>query len=91
MHDNTAFVSVTEAKTRLLQLIRDLNEADGEVTITRAGAPAAVLLSPQRYHGLIETIEILCDDKAVRSLGRSLEQARHDQWVGEDEVFAERT
>lgn len=91
MRDETAFVSVTEAKTRLLQVIRELHEAEGEVTITRAGAPAAFLLSPQRYHGLIETIEILCDERAVRALRRSLEQARHDHWVGEDEVFAERT
>jgi len=90
MRNDTGFLSVTEAKTRLLQLIRELSQAEGEVTITRAGAPAAFLLSPQRYHGLIETIEILGDGKTVRALRRSLEQARQRRWIGEDDIF-ERT
>lgn len=89
MHDETAYVSVTEAKARLLQVIRELDAAEGEVTITRAGAPAAFLLSPQRYRGLIETIEILSDEKTVRALRRALKQARADRWIGEDEVLGE--
>lgn len=90
MRDNSGFLSVTRAKSRLLQVIRELDEDEGEVAITRGGEPAAFLLSPQRYHGLHETIEILCDEKAVRSLRRSLKQAREGDWLGEDEVFAER-
>ena len=81
------FISVTEAKNRLLDLIRTLAEKDEVLAITRGGVPAAVVVSPRRYEGLLETIEVLSDPHAMASLRRSLKQARKDQWVSEEEVF----
>ena len=81
------FVSVTDAKNRLLDIIRSLAEKDEVLAITRGGVPAAVVLSPERYEGLIETIEVLGDSQAMRSLRRSLKQARKGQWMNEEEVF----
>jgi antitoxin YefM len=81
------FVPVTEAKNRLLNLIRDLADKDEVLAITRGGVPAAVLLSPDRYEGLLETIEILSDPRAIKSLRRSLRQAQKGQWLTERQVF----
>ncbi len=81
------FVSVTDAKNRLLDLIRNLAEKDEVLAITRGGVPAAVVLSPERYEGLIETIEVLGDSRAMRSLRRSLKQARKGRWMSEEDVF----
>lgn len=81
------FVSVTDAKNRLLDLIRSLAEKDEVLAITRGGVPAAVVLSPERYEGLIETIEVLGDSQAMRFLRRSLKQARKGRWMSEEEVF----
>jgi len=81
------FVSVTDAKNRLLDLIRNLAEKDEVLAITRGGVPAAVVLSPERYEGLIETIEVLGDSQAMRSLRRSLKQAGKGQWLSDEEVF----
>jgi antitoxin YefM len=81
------FVSVTEAKNRLLDLIRGLKSRPEIVAITRDGVPAAVLLSIDQFEGLMETIEILSDRQAMRSLRRSLKQAEAGQWVTHESVF----
>lgn len=81
------FISVTDAKNQLPALIRHLGERDAVLAITRGGVPAAVVLTPERYEGLLETIEILSDPRAMKSLRRSMKQAEQDRWVGEAEVF----
>ena len=81
------FVSVTEAKSRLLNLVRDLKTRHEIVAITRDGVPSAVLLSMDQFEGLMETIEILSDQKAMRSLRRSLKQAETGRWVSHERVF----
>lgn len=80
-------VPVTEAKARFLHLIREIDERDEVLAITRGGVPAAIVLSPDRYEGLIGTIEIMSDTTAMRSLRRSIAQAGKGQWVGDEKVF----
>jgi antitoxin YefM len=81
------FVSVSKAKNTLLDLIRRLKHKQEVVAITRDGVPSAVLLSMDRFEGLMETIEILSDQKAMRSLRRSLKQAEQGHWVRHEAVF----
>ena len=81
------FVSVTEAKNKLLDLIRNLKARQEIVAITRDGVPAAVLLSMDQYEGLTETIELLSDPGAMRSLRKSLKQARAGKWVSDEALF----
>ena len=75
------FVTVTDAKNKLLDLIRRLKTRPEVVAITRDGVPAAVLLSIGHFEGLMETLEILGDSKTMRSLRRSVKQARTGKWV----------
>lgn len=89
MKEIDRFVPITEAKTHLLDLVRNLQENDEVVVITRGGVPAAVLVAPGRWEGLLETMDILSDEKAMASLRRSIQQARADQWIEHDEVFKE--
>ena len=49
--------------------------------------PAAVLLSMEQFEGLLDTIEILGDPKALQSLRRSLKQAKQGRWVSDAAVF----
>jgi prevent-host-death family protein len=81
------FVSVTEAKNKLLDLIRGLKTSPEVVAITRDGKPAAVLLSMDQFEGLMETLEILSDPKTMRSLRRSMKQAQAGKWVPHETVF----
>jgi antitoxin YefM len=81
------FISVTDAKNKLLDLIRRLKTRQEVVAITRDGVPAAVLLSMDQFEGLMETLEILSDPKTMRSLRRSVKQARAGKWVLHETVF----
>jgi len=81
------FVSVTEAKNRLLEIIRTLKKRHDVVAITRDGVPAAVLLSMDQFEGLMETIEILGDPKTMRSFRRSVRQAKAGRWMTDAAVF----
>ncbi|MBI5525431.1 MAG: type II toxin-antitoxin system Phd/YefM family antitoxin [Deltaproteobacteria bacterium] len=85
------FMPVSDARNRLLALIRGVGTRDEVVALTRDGIPAAVVLSPNRYEGLLETIEILSDPAAMKSLRRSIRQARRGEWVKDDEVFGKGT
>jgi PHD/YefM family antitoxin component YafN of YafNO toxin-antitoxin module len=50
-----------------------------------------VVLSPERYEGLLETIEILSDSRAMAAIRRSLKQARKGQWVSDEKVFGKQS
>ena len=82
------YVSVSEAKNKLLDLIRRMKHKQEIVAITRDGVPSAVLLSMEQFEGIMETIEILSDQKSMRAIRRSLKQADKRQWVRQDEVFS---
>lgn len=81
------YISVTDAKNQLLGLIRKLKSSQETVAITRDGVPAAVLLGIEQFEALMETLEILSDQKTMRSLRRSLKQASEGRWVEHEAVF----
>ena len=87
MKEVDRFIPITEAKGRLLDLVRDLKDKDDVVAITKNGVPAAVLLSVEKFEGLLETIDILSDDKVMKSLRRSLSEARAGKWVRHEKVL----
>jgi antitoxin YefM len=57
------------------------------VAVTKNGVPAAVILSMEKYQGLLETLDILSDEKTMKSLRTSIRQVRKGKWVKYDEVF----
>ncbi|MGH7230770.1 MAG: type II toxin-antitoxin system Phd/YefM family antitoxin [Nitrospiraceae bacterium] len=81
------YVSVTDAKNHLLDLLRKLKARQEVLAITRNGVPTAVLLSMEQYDGLMETIELLGDRQAMRSIKRSLKQAAAGRWESHEAVF----
>ena len=86
IHD---YIPITKAKSTLLDIIRKIEGSDDAIAITKNGVPEAVLLSMNKFEGLMETIEILSDEKAMRSIRKSIKEARAGNWLDFDEVFAE--
>ena len=83
------YIPVTKAKTKLLDIIRKIESSDDTVAITKNGVPEAVLLSMNKFEGLVETLEVLSDEKAMRSIRKSIKEAREGKWLDYDEVFGE--
>jgi len=87
MKDISAYIPVTKAKSELLDIIRRLETVDDTVAVTKNGVPAAVILSMEKYQGLLETLDILSDPKTIKSLRTSIRQAGRGKWLKYEEVF----
>ena len=81
------FLSISEAKNRLPDVIQQMEHKQEVIGIMRDGVPSAVLLSMEQFERLMETGEILSDQKSMRALRRSLKQAEKGQWVSLCGVF----
>ena len=83
------YIPITRAKSKLLDIIRKIENSDDTVAITKNGVPEAVLLSMNKFEGLVETLEILSDEKTMKSIRKSIKEAREGKWLDFDEVFGE--
>ena len=83
------YVPVTKAKTNLLDMVRKIKDSDDAIAITENGIPEVVLISMDRFDGLLETLEILSDEKAMKSIRKSIKEADKGMWLDYDEVFTE--
>lgn len=87
MREIQRFIPITKAKNDLLQIIRQVEKDDSTVAVTRNGVPTAVILSMERFEGLLETLDILANEETMKSLKPSRRQARQGTWVRYEEVF----
>ena len=83
------YIPVSKAKSGLLDLIRRIEDSNDAIAITKNGVPEAVLISMKKFKGLMETLEILADEKAMKSIRKSIKEARKDVWLDFDKVFGE--
>ena len=89
MQNIQEYVPVTKAKSQLLGLLRKIKDSDDAIAITKNGVPEAVLMSMEKFNGLLETLDILSDEKAMKSIRKSIQEAEEGKWIGVDEVFSE--
>lgn len=76
----------TEARTHLTELLDDVESVHEHVVITRNGRPAAIVMSQAEYDSLIETLEILGDQKLMEDLAASDEDVAAGRMVPWEEV-----
>lgn len=82
-----SFVPVTQAKAKLLDIVRQIGDTDDTVAITKNGVPEAVLLSMKKFEGLLETIDILSDSEMVKQLRTSAKEIKAGKLIDLDEAF----
>ncbi len=83
------YIPVTKAKAELLDLVRKIEGSNDAIAITKNGVPEAVLISMKKFKGLLESLEILSDEKAMKSIRKSIKEAQKGKWVDFDEVLGE--
>ena len=83
------YIPVTKAKANLLDLVRKIKDSDDTIAITKNGMPEVVLISMNKYQGLLETMDILSDEKAMKSIRKSIREAEKGVWIDFDEVIAQ--
>lgn len=87
MREIQDYIPVTKAKSLLLEIIRRVEKDDDTIAITKKGVPVAIILSMGKFKGLLETLDILSDEKAMSSLQKSIQEAKRRDWVPYEEVF----
>jgi len=65
-------LSLSEAKTKLSGLVEAVRNTDEEVTITKNGAPVAVLVSPDEFDSWKETFAVRGDPELMAEIRRGL-------------------
>ncbi|MBI3994723.1 MAG: type II toxin-antitoxin system Phd/YefM family antitoxin [Nitrospirae bacterium] len=63
---------LSEVKTRLSELVDRVTSTDEEITITKNGRPAAVLVSSDEFESWKETIAIQSDSELMTEIRRGL-------------------
>jgi len=69
-------LSLSEAKMKLSALVDDVRATDEEVVITKNGAPAAILVSPDEFESWRETIAIRFDKESMDEVRSGLEASK---------------
>ena len=83
--------SVSEARRKFLELVRESSEVFDRFVFTKKGKPEAVMLNYQDYQGLLETLEILENESLARELVSRREEIDSGEVAtkGHEEVFGD--
>lgn len=81
------YIPVTKAKNILLDIVRRVERDDETIAITKNGVPVAIILSMDKFKGLLETLDILSDEEVMLSLRKSIQEAKRGDWVSYKVVF----
>ncbi|MFA5812006.1 MAG: type II toxin-antitoxin system Phd/YefM family antitoxin [bacterium] len=80
-------ITTTEAKKRLLELVRDADESFERYLITRNGEPKAVLMSVDDYEGWIETLELSSSKEAMAEIRKARKELDAGKGVSFEKIL----
>ena len=87
MDELQKILPVTKVKRELLDILKSMEEEYSTITMTRNGEPVGVMMTPDRYEALLETIEILGDNKILQTLRASQKDFKSGSVYTHDEVW----
>ena len=87
MDELQKILPVTKVKRELLDILKAMEEEYATITITRNGEPVGIIMTPDRYEALLETIEILGDNKTLQALKASQNDFKSGRVFTHDEVW----
>ncbi len=87
MSDILQIMPVTKVKRGLLDIIKTMQEDDSTITLTRNGEAVGVMMTPDRYEALLETIEILVDKDVLAALRLSVQDFQEGKVYSDEAVW----
>jgi len=89
MSDILQIMPVTKFKRGLLDIIKTMQEEDSTITLTRNGEAVGVMMTPDRYEALMETIEILVDKDVLAALRSSAQDFQEGKVFSDEAVWGD--
>ena len=87
MIESEKILPVTKVKRELLEILKAMEEDYATITLTRNGEPVGIMMTPDRYEALLETIEIMGDKKILQALKASHADFESGRVYSHDEVW----
>lgn len=89
MDDIQQIMPVTKVKRGLLDILKTMQEEDSTITLTRNGEAVGVMMTPDRFEALVETIEILADKKVMSALRSSSKDFQSGKVYTDNQVWGD--
>jgi antitoxin YefM len=89
MIDTQKIIPLTKVKRHLLDIIKEIGVEDTTITVTKNGVPVGIMMTPDRYEGLLETIEVLGNKEVVKALAASARDFKAGRVHDHADVWAE--
>ena len=87
MIESEKILPVTKVKRELLEILKAMEEDYATITLTRNGEPVGIMMTPDRYEALLETIEIIGNIKILQALRASHADFESGRVYSHDEVW----
>ena len=82
-------ISITDAKKSLLEIARNVADIGENALLTKRGKPYVVLMSAVEYESIMETLEILSDEEALKDIQESEKDIEAERWTTLEELESE--
>jgi len=82
-------ISVTQVKAKINEYVDAVRDTRDQITITKNGAPAAVLIGVDEWESIQETLHWLSQPGLAESVQQSEADVVSGRTYGEDEIRAE--
>jgi prevent-host-death family protein len=80
---------LAEVKAHLSALVSEVESQHDQITVTRNGTPAAIVVSVAEWESLQETLAVLSDPQAVAELAEAEESLAAGEVYSTEEVLAD--
>lgn len=77
----TEQISMVDARRALTKLRDKLQAHPTTVAVTRRGKPVLAIMTWEDYEAIMETLEVLSDEKAAEQLRRSTREAKEGKTI----------
>ena len=79
-------ITLKELRPELPEVIKDIDAKLDRYIVTKRGKPVAIMMSPDDYEGLLETIEILSDKETARRIKKAKQQLKEGKTISLEEL-----
>lgn len=84
----TEELNMVDARRELTRLPERLESRPATVAVTRRGKPVLAIMTWEDYEAILETLEVLGDEEAVKQLRRSIQEVKDGETVAWEEARA---
>ncbi|MFH2220083.1 MAG: type II toxin-antitoxin system Phd/YefM family antitoxin [Pseudomonadota bacterium] len=80
-------IPITRVKRNLLEILKTMADEDSTITVTRNGEPVGIIMTPNHYDAILETIEMLADKDVMAALNKSAADFKAGRVYSDEEVW----